>query len=332
MKLLTQDLFNKSSNVAKSFDGWLILDYIDTLSGNDIISGTARKSGNGIALDGGQLYTSSGHDVVYGRGKGGNSNGIFFEFGRKSTINTGTGNDIVKGVSTLTFTQAGIGIYGIGSELITGPGDDNVIGKSFGFGIVNYGRIDTGTGNDIVTGIGLNGAGIFIGIGDSPASLNTGNGNDTIIGTSATVGINVANDSMIDTGHGNDKITGSGGLVGIIIQDQAIIQTGRGNDVVDALIGGFNSTGCIDLGKGRDILRGFGSGTFIGGDGVDQIQFGEGIYTISKSNGTISKADDPAIMSISQFERIGGTKGSLFAIENGILTVGNDGYGEFLAP
>ena len=60
--------------------------------------------------------------------------------------------------------------------------------------------------------------------------------------------------------------------------DGWIISSGVG---VDALGGG----GTVDLGRGDDVLRGFGGGSFIGGSGLDALTFSSGTYRIEGVEG-----------------------------------------------
>ena len=88
----------------------------------------------------------------------------------------------------------------------------------------------------------------------------------------------------------------------------------------------------MNLGTGNDDLKGFqqnntyGIGNFFGGSGRDQILLSEGIYMISGS--TITNGSS-VTMNVSEFERIGGTKGNLFNFADGTLTVGTDGFATF---
>ena len=177
-------------------------------------------------------------------------------------------------------------------------GNDSIIGSSSGgsynYGIDNKGSIDTGNGNDNINGSG--------------SGSNTG-----------SIKLGIVNNGTITTGAGNDSITGSydgfnyvGFSNGIL--NNGTIDTGEGNDTVNALVGGFGGSGTTNLGIGKDTLKGFGSGNFIGGDGKDKILFGEGFYTIS--GGLIN-----GIMNVTSFEAIGGASGGLFAFGNGTLTV-----------
>lgn len=230
------------------------------------------------------------------------------------------GNDIIAG--TIINGDSGILILdgildtGNGNDTVSGNGGINDIGNA-GFGINNQdGTISTGNGNDVITGTGGNG-----GIGGAGilnfGIITTGNGNDAIIGSGL---YGIINYGTIMTGNGNDTITANGG----IFNDGGKIATGSGNDIVDARNGGFYGSGTTDLGNGNDTLIGFGtvigSGSFIGGRGTDGILLGDGSYTINVGAGTITDSV-ATTMNIAGFEMIGGLTSGLFALKSGTLTV-----------
>lgn len=225
------------------------------------------------------------------------------------TVNTLAGNDAISG------GPSDLGVRNEGT-INTGNGNDSISGAVGGrgnSGISNIGTIDTGNGNDSISAsvFGSGNRGI-----SNSGKIDTGNGNDTISGVadgnSSVTGI--SNTGTINTGNGNDIIIGRGssafGMQTFGIFNSGTIDTGNGNDTVDTLIGGFSgSTGTILLGNGADILKGFGSGFFDGGNGnEDQLLFSTGTYTISDipnidgfytvNNGTID-------MFVRSFEFIG---------------------------
>ncbi len=212
------------------------------------------------------------------------------------TINTGKGNDIITG-TVIRDDGIGDGINNVGA-INTGEGDDIIIGTSIGDdGIDNVGTINTGKGNDIIIGTAIRADGIDDGI-DNIGTINTGEGDDTIMGTSI----------------GDDGIDNVG-----------TINTGEGNDLVNALKGGFGGNGSTFLGGNNDTLKGFGTGSFYGGTGIDKILFGQGTYTVSGT--TI--VSDGVTMNVNEFETIGGANGGLFAFKDGTLIVDSGGVGTF---
>ena len=143
----------------------------------------------------------------------------------------------------------------------------------------------------------------------------------------------------INTGDGNDTIAGtstrsSGRFFGIY--NDSIIKTGAGNDTVNALKGGFGTepystvAGKIYLGAGNDKLKGFGAGRFYGGTGTDKLFFGEGTYVISGSTVVFNDGRfNGKTMKVFEFEKIGGANGGHFDFQNGTLTVNAAGVGTF---
>jgi hypothetical protein len=246
------------------------------------------NSNNGWSVGVGEFISAmAGNDTIAGTGV--EPIGIY----NGGTINTGDGNDSITGTA----------------------GDSNFDNKTNGIFNSELSTINTGDGNDSINGTaGEGGRGIF-----NDGTINTGDGNDSITGTAGIGGISIFNGGTINTGDGNDSINANG------IYNSGTINTGDGKDTVDALTLGFGDIGgTIDLGTGNDTLKGFGSGTFIGGDGTDKILFGNGIYTIDSVLGAITESGQPGgSMNVSSFEKIGGVNGGLFTFANGTLTVTN---------
>jgi hypothetical protein len=223
-----------------------------------------------------------------------------------------------------------LGQFGYDSVVVnTLAGNDIIIGKSpyVGIYIRSKGTINTGIGNDAITGIGRDESGNY---GDGIANygtINTGEGDDSIKATGSGGDYGMVNNKRgkIIMGAGNDYIeVTSDRIFGSLLND-GTIDTGAGKDIVDALKGGFTGDGKTYLGSGNDTLKGFGTGSFYGGTGKDKILFSEGSYTISGS--TIVWGAAP--MNVNQFEQIGGANGGLFALKNGTLTVDSLGIGRF---
>jgi Ca2+-binding RTX toxin-like protein len=121
-------------------------------------------------------------------------------------------------------------------------------------------EIDTGDGNDLIIGISEEiGDAIFISGYPSIAlsSLNTGDGNDTIIGISIHTGVNVNSLASLDTGKGEDIIIGTGSYG---ISNYHLFNTGEGNDIIIGTGGrngyGIVNGGFMDTGDGNDTITG----------------------------------------------------------------------------
>jgi hypothetical protein len=139
-------------------------------------------------------------------------------------------------------------------------------------------EIDTGDGNDLIIGISEE-IGDAIWISGYPSialsSLNTGDGNDTIIGTSIDTGININDLASLGTGKGEDIIIGTGSYG---ITNYYLFNTGDGNDIV---IGtgrrngyGIVNGGFMETGNGNDII----TGTTTSGYGINNT-FGNTLNT-----------------------------------------------------
>ena len=221
------------------------------------------------------------------------------------------------------IATSGVGWYVEAGVVVDAlAGDDKITGTvtsldGIGDGINNVGTINTGEGDDTIMGTSIGDDGI-----DNEGIINTGKGNDTITGSSYEFGL--SNEGTINTGKGDDTITGTSiGDDGIY--NVGTINTGEGNDLVNALKGGFGGNGSTFLGGNNDTLKGFGTGSFYGGTGIDKILFGQGTYTVSGT--TI--VSDGVTMNVNEFETIGGANGGLFAFKDGTLIVDSGGVGTF---
>jgi len=212
-------------------------------------------------------------------------------FGIEDIVNTGiantlAGNDQISG----TVEEGGVGIF------------------NSGVGIFNRGNINSGDGNDSITGTGavtdpgMFGIGIFNqGSGSSsptsPVSINSGNGNDSIIGTGNAFGI--FNWEDINTGSGNDTITGIGGSTGIKNYYYSPyyypssyyprINTGDGNDeIIGTGVVAIENDGLISTGNGNDSI--IANGYFQNYGGVSLGDGNDSIITTGNmhNGGTIS--------------------------------------------
>jgi hypothetical protein len=296
MSNLQNAFFTNDSDVASSSDGWIIASSkVNTRSGKDKILASGAE--NAIICDNSTLETGSGDDTIAGTGSG---YGLVNRQG--GMISTGAGDDSIRGEATTTLD----GIRNFGDSTIdTGPGNDSIvgIGSDSGDGIYNGGyggTITTDSGNDQIIGHG----GIWGILNYFDGQILTGNGNDKITGSSTRYdGIVNGPDCEIITDNGDDVIIGRGGGLSHDIWNEGLISTGPGDDVVDALPLGFAGAGTVDLGNGRDQLKGFGTGTFLGGKGIDVLTFNPGTYSIaSLGDGSYLIGD---IMTVNGFERFG---------------------------
>jgi len=258
-------------------------------------------------------------------------------------LNAGEGNDIITGI-----TPFYLGFYGLNNSgtLNTEEGDDIITGRADATGLNNSGTLNTGEGNDTITSTNSTSAyqpamynsgsidtsdgndiiaatGRSIGIDNNRGTINTGNGEDSIISRGNLINrggvfLGDGNDSIsvdryyapyyavvenfnfIGTGDGNDTITSTG-----IIYNEGVIETGNGDDsiIVDIDTEGTgirygikNNGGAINMGDGNDSIianEGFesgynSSGAWFLGEGDDYIKgFGSGDFYGGNGNDTL---------------------------------------------
>jgi len=254
---------------------------VNTLDGNDVIIG--NTSGY-IAIDlktGSTLDTGNGNDLINGIGYV----GIYIN----GTLNTGDCDDTITGTTSKGSRPPYDGLYAIivrgpDSILDTGKGNDLITGSGKSVGITNRGIFNTDDGNDIISGTGARGV-------QNEGTINTGNGQDSIISQGkffniGNVFLGEGNDSItantnfptlenfntLDTGDGNDIITSTG--TGIIY-NEGIINTGNGDDSIIVDGGVYNNGGSINTGDGNDSIitnGGFQSGL----DNLGSVFLGDG--------------------------------------------------------
>ncbi|MFM8524558.1 MAG: hypothetical protein ACKOCM_02915 [Cyanobacteriota bacterium] len=265
---------------------------------------------------------------------------------KPTTINTLTGSDSLVGTVTAGngsgFGDPAAGVWvTTGTRLNLGLGDDQIIGEanvesgSYNFGVYNEGAIDTGYGNDLIQGSSRFGV-----CNNGSSTISMGDGSDQIIGESSDVNaagqdFAVINHGFINMGAGKDSITGFNSTNGLF--NDGKITMGDGADTVDALIGGaagspggLQGGGLIDFGRGDDVLKGFGEGTFNSGAGTDSLVLQDGIYTVvaNGSNFLITATNlaltpSPGTMTINSFEKIGGANDPLYS---GFLDIAADTF------
>lgn len=270
----------------------------DYLLGVDGIGDNSnRDSGSGIAIgrglqgEAGILKTEDGNDVLVGTAR--NSRRAIGIHNR-GIIDTGKGKDFISGNATPREAIAGNINYGIINDSLstisTGEGNDSIFGRAkarVSRGIANYSDISTGEGDDSIIGI-------------AEAKSNGGVG--------GRIGIRQTNLGTIDMGDGEDLIRGEGrtlgienpGSINIGIENGGVINMGKGNDTVDALTGGFSrsgiSVGTVNLGKGEDLILGYGEQIVDGGEGYDTAMMGinkgdAGIFISGASGSTVDLPD-----------------------------------------
>jgi len=310
----------------------------NTLAGNDIIGTNINSLG---ITNIGFINTGADNDTLIG------IDTVNFGYGisNSGTINTHTGKD------TIIATGLFYGLSNIDATINTGAGDDTINatgGDSILGGHALYNAsgsiIDTGNGDDIITGIvksNVNSGGSYqpIGIFNTLGStINTGNGRDIITGIGAR---GIYNGSTIDTGNGEDSIISEGTffnsgevLLGNgndsifanrnnslgLIENYKVIETGNGNDIITSTDVILNY-GIINTGNGDDfIIAGFNDFSFP--------SFQYSIYNVGTIN--TGRGND-SIIADRGFElglHSGGSRGNIF-LEEGDDYIKGFGSGDF---
>ena len=307
----------------------------DTISYIDENAGGGGVESAGISING-TIQTGAGKDTI-------NTLVEFFSgINNSGTIDTGVGGDTIRGDGDVTgITNSGTIDTDVGGDTISGSGDvgtginnesngiintgiggDTIAGFSKGIGIDNDGTINTGFGGDTISGAALLGIAI-----DNSGIIDTGAGKDIIDAAFGAVA-GIKNSGTIQTGAGADIINaGSGGLADDLdINNSGTIDTGAGKDIVDALNGGFDGLtggfgggGTIDLGRGDDLIRGFGQQIVDGDRGFDtaelKIDFNESLISFGSTGSTsIDITFDSVTMSFTDVEMFD-FNGEEFALE-----------------
>ena len=310
---------------------------IETGRGNDLIDGEAAAVDLAFGIeniDAGVISTGTGNDVVLGVADDflafanfGFMAGILNDF--DSVIDTGANDDLVEGVAIVEDADSfGGTVYGLAnlvSEIYTGGGNDVLVGEAFtlgeqdetsgiaseGFDPADRALIDLGSGNDLVFGF-AEGFSVFTnGIELINSDLKSKSGNNIIegeaIGGIVASGIFLDSSSTIKLGGGNDIVAGfayDGFESNEGITNWGKISTGAGDDIVESLFGDFGGEGATNLGRGDDLILGFGTGNFNGGAGTDIIKLTTGIYRFDDN--TLTREEDGVSMGLRRVEGLSG--------------------------
>jgi len=188
-----------------------------------------------------------------------NQDDIVPSSGVEQIVNTGltntlAGKDIIIGTAIQGIATPGLYdiVYGIynSDTLNTNDGNDIIIGicseaEGDFNDLVNYiglyndgGIIDTGDGDDTIIGTDnipayTNNQGstsFSAGFSSYLGTVNTGNGNDIIMGTGQVDGF-ATSYTTFNTGNGDDRIIGTSQNTGIYV-DYGTLDTGNGNDMI----------------------------------------------------------------------------------------------------
>jgi len=159
-------------------------------------------------------------------------------------------------LSSLTFTE-----------------QDDVVPASGEEQIFNSGITNTLAGNDLINGTDSYYGNV--GLENYSGVINTGDGDDTLIGSSYWSN-GIVNSGTINTGVGKDKIAGYGGIYNSFF---SAIETGADDDEITASGNGIYNDSIIDTGDGHDIITASGNDDGIDNNGIINTGDGHDIIT-----------------------------------------------------
>ena len=262
------------------------------------------------------IVPASGVDEIYNSG----------------VANTLAGNDIIYGVGYFTgLANSGSLDTGAGNDLITGiESSDNANESSF----INSGFIDTSDGNDVLTGIGA----IAI-LNLNNGTINTGNGEDSIISRGKISSgyfrnfrekdhpwdFDNGNEGFINKGEvflgdGNDSLVVEADVPNhALLKNLNFIGTGEGNDTITST-GVIYNEGVIETGNGDDSI--------IVDGGID-LDWDGNTYSIYNNGGTINMGNgNDSLIANGGFQSGYSSGGNVF-LGNGKDYLKGFGGGEF---
>jgi hypothetical protein len=208
------------------------------------------------------------------------------ERGKLIAINTG--RNINLGGDGITASSTSSIDTGDGNNIITAIGNYYVL--------YNLGTINTGNGNDsIIADIAEKNGSLPLYISINSGTIDTGNNNDSII-----FHARLSNGGGVFLGDGNDSLLADAGSLYPALMNEDVIETGDGNDIITST-GVIYNQGIINTGKGNDSIivdRGVdGTGTGYGiynnggsintGEGNDSIIASEGFESGENSSGSV---------------------------------------------
>ena len=298
---LSYERFNNEDDIVPRYSAKEVIrntGFANTLYGNDRITGVGPGRRSSISDSGiynsGTLYTDNGDDIITGT----------YDATEHSLHNANYVPRPNNGRSPYRDDRGNFYYYA--------PDPNEPIPLPlYNYGIKNSGTIDTGDGNDTITGSNTTEGGYLIldprdSVGiirdsvaiDNGGTIKTGAGADSIISDGKLI-----NSGTVNLGDDNDTITCYG-----VIYNDGEINTGNGNDSIIAYGGfesGLNNSGSVLLGSGEDTLYGFGSGDFYGGDGLeDKLELTFGSYTVGKVGAGVSFTKGSSVMITYEFEKL----------------------------
>ena len=280
-------------------------DFVVSSTGNDIIN---AGGGNDVILAGDgndSILGGSGSDSIDGQagddtlsGQGGKDTLIGGDGNDTFQWNIGDGDDVVSSLGgfdqmqvTGTTSADTVSVGKLGPKIQVTSGS-NVLTINADIHVVT---IDLGNGNDLIT------VGDLSGVSQTVMTINGGDGNDTLDGSTGVLGnvrlrlngdagndriVGSTNDDTIDGGDGRDALLGGNGNDSIFGgADNDAINGGGGDDSMTG--DGGNDT--LAGSDGNDTLRGgLGNDSLSGQAGADSIDAAEGRDTLLGGDGNDS--------------------------------------------
>lgn len=300
---LSYERFNNEDDIVPRYSAKEVIrntGFANTLYGNDRITGVGPGRRSSISdfgiYNSGTLYTDNGDDIITG----------IYDATEHSLHNANYVSPPNNGRSPYRDDRGNFYYYA--------PDPNGPIPLPlYNYGIKNSGTIDTGDGNDTITGSNIAEGGYLM--LDYLGSVRSTVRDSVAITNGGTINTREGADSLISNGKlinygkvllegGDDIITSYGG-----IYNDGEIDTGGGNDSIIAYGGfesGLNNSGRVLLGPGEDTLYGFGSGDFDGGDGLeDTLELTFGSYTVGRVGTLVSFTNGGgSVMITSGFEKL----------------------------
>jgi serralysin len=298
--------------------------FTDVLDGNindnNVINGTLLD--DLIVGDNGKdtIIGGSGKDLLYGNAGNDSLSGGFGD----DTINGGDGDDIIDGGFGSDVMDGGAGIDTLDVTFYSGSYSVNLATGVTGFvgeTAINFENINTGAGNDTIIG------------SDVANRINAGAGNDFVDGGAGFdvmdggIGVDTLDTTFFGGPYLLNMITGATNFVGETAVNFENVNTGAGSDTIT----GSAVANIINTGAGADVISaGAGNDTIFAGAGKDIMTGGTGndIYRYTaNSDSTVGVGRDV----INGFDRGGifspfADKIDLSAIDADSLTAGDQAF------
>jgi Ca2+-binding RTX toxin-like protein len=303
---------------------------IDALAGDDFVSGLG---GNDTLIGGIGADTLDGGANDDTADYSGSTQGVTINLNDGTASGGDADGDVLVSIENLIGT--------VRADVLTGTDTGEEFENFFGDVSIDGNILDSGRGDDVLSGLGGN------------DWLIGGRGDDTLLGgDDDDVLDGGAQDDVIDGGEGNDTAVyvDFGGTVSVDLRIETAQDTGAGGfdtiTNVENLVGGdtrnnFIGTGggeggdnLLDGGGGNDRLQGLGGDdTLIGGDGNDVLRSGSGEDVLNGGAGRDKMVGgsgaDTFVFSAASDSAVGGQRDRIDDFEQGVDVIDLSAIGEF---